>query len=94
MSRYNTNVNVSEETLLQASQLEINIPAVEGTYELAYGYDSSMGYFYQFFDENEELLIDEDGLFTGLSGANLGSLLSLFSLNKSHADKCFLDLPF
>lgn len=42
---------------------------------LAYGLDHALGWFFQLFDANEEILIDEDTMFTGLSESRLVDLI-------------------
>ncbi len=65
--------------------------------EDAYGYDHATGYFIQVFDPEDEdnLLVDEDSMFTCL---NNGRLLTLLEKNhivipQIHLNKITLDLP-
>jgi hypothetical protein len=45
-------------------------------------------------DMELEECIDIDSLFGGIAGSDLGYFLKLICGNSSHADACFMDLPF
>ena len=92
MSRYIKHVKVTEEIQKQLREiLDINFNPDQ--YELAYGYDHALFYFYQFFDKEGEIFLEEDGLFDKLTGQKLGSMLQLFDC-QPHSQMCFLDFPF
>jgi len=90
MSRYQISQIYIDDKL--KSELQGVLPELEvGVYDFCYGYDHAVFYFYQFFDGNGELPIDKDGLFNGVTGAELGTILKALGLNK-HSTLCFLDL--
>ena len=72
------------------------IPSGE-TAEAAYGYDHATGYFIQVFDPKDEdnLLVDEDSMFTGLGNYKLLALLDHYHITipLSHTDKISGDWP-
>jgi len=91
MSRYTVQTDVTEEIQKELEKATGTIFKV-GKYELAYGYDHAIFYFYQFFDSNGEVYLEEDTLFEGLSGARLGSILKLFDCPSHHSMMCYLDM--
>ena len=94
MSRYSATVIVWDKELAKAKEEELKIPENTGVYSFSYGFDHVCGYFYQFLDSSDELVVDEDSLFTGLTGVKLACVLSLFEINKSHMNMCFMDMAF
>ena len=90
MSRWTKKVEITEEIQKELEKLTNTIFKI-GKYELAYGYDHATFYFYQFFDSNDEIYLEEDTLFEGLSGARLGGILKLFDC-QPHSMMCYLDL--
>ena len=91
MSRHTVQVEVTEEIQKELKEI-INVDFKIGCYELAYGYDHAIYYFYQFFDKDGEIFLEEDSLFNGLSGARLGSILKLFDCPSHHSMMCYLDM--
>jgi len=90
MSRYTMHVEVAEEIQKELKQIT-DVKFELEKYTLAYGYDHAIYYFYQFFDDNDEVFLEEDTLFEGLSGVKLGSILKLFDC-QPHSMMCYLDM--
>lgn len=63
--------------------------------KVAYGYDITVGYFYQEYDEDDgELITDEDSLFDGLGhGRLLNRLEDVKDVPASHRSLIAMDLP-
>jgi hypothetical protein len=78
--------------------------------DVAYGFDHAMGYFFQEFGPDGELVSDLDSLFGGLTGVGLaqrlcggeerllaclqGTMPLPDGFSRSHLDRMMLDLPF
>jgi len=90
MSRYTKRIIVTEEIKKDLSDLNVELEV--GKYELAYGYDHAVFYFYQFFNESGEVVCEEDTLFDKLHNSKIGNILYLF--NCPQAVSCFLDVGF
>jgi hypothetical protein len=78
-------------------------------FDVAYGFDHAMGYFFQEFGPDGELVSDLDSLFGGLTGLALAQLLcgeeNLIAclegtvplpdgFSRAHLDRMVMDLPF
>jgi hypothetical protein len=69
-------------------------PQEDGT-TVAYGFDIAEGYFFQLFsadDKEDELLISESSLLTGMSNGKMIELLEKYNCNKEHCTLVALDL--
>lgn len=64
--------------------------------DAAYGFDHAMGYFVQVFDDEGELIVDEDSLFTGLNNGKMLTLIQEHGIEvePGHLDMIGYDLPF
>ena len=63
--------------------------------KIAYGFDHAVGYFFQEFDAEGEITVDEDSLFHGLTnGPLLERLDGIEGIPDEHLCLITLDLPF
>ena len=73
---------------------------IEGSQEIAYGFDNTTGYFFQVFDEalgdehNDYLVIDECSMFTKMSNARMIELMNNYKVDQDHIKMVVSDLPF
>jgi hypothetical protein len=73
---------------------------LEGNREFVYGFDHTLRYFYQLWDNNlgdedEECLIaDKSYLFDKLSKDEMVEMMSKYNANKEHIFLIAMDLPF
>lgn len=104
MSRYNV------ENMVDAKIFEDGITGLprSGMWAISYGFDNACGYFVQFFPVGDTACrvcetmtgeyngcVDLDSMFSGLTGAKLGSILQkIEGVEQQTVDACFLDLPF
>ena len=66
--------------------------------DIAYGHDHAMGYFFQVFDGVDEdgednLVVNEDSMFTGMSNGRMLELMEEHKVNENHIAIVALDLP-
>lgn len=67
-------------------------------FEIAYGFDHHLGYFFQVYDifakEEDDLIIDESSLLTGMSNGDMLDLMKEYGADENHITLVALDLPF
>jgi len=67
------------------------------TGDVAYGFDIAEGYFFQLFgddiDGEDNLIINESSLFTGLSNARMAELMDKYECDSDHQNLVMMDLP-
>ena len=68
--------------------------ALEDGEEVCYGFDHSVGYFFQRFDREGVIVCDLDSMFGGLTGGRLLELLADYDVPEHHRAAIALDLPF
>jgi len=67
-------------------------------HEIAYGFDHHLRYFFQVYDifakEEDDLIIDESSLLTGMSNGDMLDLMEEYGADENHITLVALDLPF
>jgi hypothetical protein len=75
-----------------------HIKLIDDNKSVAYGHDHATGYFFQVFDEEtneeEQLVVDECSMFSGMSNARMIELMKEYDVPQKHIDNVVLDLPF
>jgi hypothetical protein len=74
------------------------IKELENDNYIAYGFDNSLGYFFDLYgapDEEGErnCLIEESSALTGMGNGKMLELMSVFKLPESHIELVAMDLP-